>query len=174
MSTANRGSRRLVVFTGLLLAVAVACASCGATGPAAPAPKATGPLSPKATGPLSPPKTSAVMDSQYLMDVTEADPALVTYVQQRGNTAMRTLLTDGSAFCAFLHRGGGIDNAMVSVALGANSVESQTKLPRSITTYNTIESVALLTLCPSDQELVPASDRTKIRELGEELAKHAS
>ena len=166
MSTANRGSRRLVVFTGLLLAVAVACASCGATGPAAPAPKAT--------GPLSPPKTSAVMDSQYLMDVTEADPALVTYVQQRGNTAMRTLLTDGSAFCAFLHRGGGIDNAMVSVALGANSVESQTKLPRSITTYNTIESVALLTLCPSDQELVPASDRTKIRELGEELAKHAS
>ena len=40
-----------------------------------------------------------------------------------------------------------------------------------MTTFNTIESVALLTLCPSEQTLIPTSDRSKIRKLGDALAK---
>ena len=40
-----------------------------------------------------------------------------------------------------------------------------------MTTFNTIEGVALLTLCPSEQKLLPASVRTKIRNLGKSLGK---
>jgi hypothetical protein len=43
----------------------------------------------------------------------------------------------------------------------------------SVTTFNTIESVALLTLCPSEQTLVPASVRARIRNLGDALANRA-
>jgi hypothetical protein len=121
--------------------------------------------------PLTGPKTSVTKDSQYLLDVAKADSALGSYVQERGNVALRALLTDGAAFCAFLGRGGGIDNALTSVAIGARTVESQTHLPMKVVTFNTMEAVALLTLCPSEQKLIPASDRTKIRALGRALAK---
>ena len=84
---------------------------------------------------------------------------------------MRALLTDGSAFCALLRRERGIDDALVAEASGVRSTESQTHLPLSVTTFNSIESVALLTLCPSEQTLVPASVRTKIHALGKALAK---
>jgi hypothetical protein len=120
---------------------------------------------------LSPPKTSPVKDSRYLLDVTNVDPALASYVQQRGNVALRALLTDGSAFCAFLSRGGGVDAALTSVAIGAKSVEAHTHLPMKIVTFNTMEAVALLALCPSDQKLLPASDRSRIRALQRALAK---
>ena len=102
-----------------------------------------------------------------------ADPALATYEQKQGNVALRALLTDGSAFCALLQRGGGIDEALVAEADGARSTESQTFLPLSVTTFNTIESVALITLCPSEQKLLPASDRSKIRRLGDALTKRS-
>jgi hypothetical protein len=121
--------------------------------------------------PLSAPKTSPVKDSQYLLDVTKADPALGSYVQQRGNVALRALLTDGAAFCAFLSRGGGIDAALTSVAIGAKRVESTTHLPMKVVTFNTMEAVALLTFCPSDQKLLPASDRSNVRALGRALSK---
>jgi hypothetical protein len=109
-------------------------------------------------------------DEQYFTEVAEADPALMTYEQHQGNVALRALLTDGSAFCALLQRGGGIDQALVSEAVGARSQEAQTHLPLSVTTYNTMESVALLTLCPSEQVLLPATDRNRIRSLGTSLA----
>jgi hypothetical protein len=132
---------------------------------------ATGGPSWGAAKPLAGPKTSAAKDSQYLLDVAKADPALSSYVQQHGNVALRALLTDGAAFCAFLTRGGGIDAALTSVAIGARSVESQTHLPLKVVTFNTMEAVALLTLCSSDQKLIPASDRAKIRKLGRALSK---
>jgi hypothetical protein len=122
------------------------------------------------SGPLRAPKTSLAQDQAFFTDVTEADPALVTYEQQRGNVALRALLTDGAAFCALLKRGGGIDRALVDEATGARSTESTTHLPLSVTTFNTIEAVALLTLCPSEQKLLPRSDRNKIRALGRALA----
>ncbi len=155
-------------------------AACGQTGPspkgstATTHPKPTGSGSGSTTSTaLSAPKTSFTQDTKYFTYVTEADPALVTYEQQQGNVALRALLTDGSAFCALLRQGGGIDAALVAEADGARSTESQTKLPLSVTTFNTIESVALLTLCPSEQTLVPASDRTRIRNLGVALAKRS-
>jgi hypothetical protein len=123
-----------------------------------------------AAKPLTGPKTTAAKDSQYLLDVAKADPALSSYVQQHANVALRALLTDGAAFCAFLRRGGGIDAALTSVAIGARSVESQTHLPLKVVTFNTMEAVALLTLCPSEQQLVPAADRRKIRKLGRTLS----
>lgn len=110
-------------------------------------------------------------DSQYLLDVTKADPALGSYVHQHANVALRALLTDGAAFCAFLRRGGGIDATLTSVAIAAKSVESTTHLPMKVVTFNTMEAVALLTLCPSDQKLLPASDRSKVRALGRALAR---
>ena len=122
------------------------------------------------SAPLSAPKTSVAQDGQFLTKVTEVDPALATYEQKQGNVALRALLTDGSAFCAFLQRGEGIDNALASVAVGARGDEAKTHLPLSVTTFNTIEAVALLTLCSHDQKLLPASVRSKIRKLGEALS----
>lgn len=127
----------------------------------------TSPTSPK---PLAAPTASAAEDGQFLAEVTEVDPALTTYEKSAGNVALRSLLTDGSAFCAFLSRDGDLDDAMVSVAVGARQVEPQTHLPLSVTTFNAIEAVALLTFCPSLQKVVPASDMSKIRELGASLA----
>jgi hypothetical protein len=122
-------------------------------------------------GPLVGPKTSAVQDARYLTDVAAVDPDLETYIQQSGSVALHALLTDGAAFCAFLRRGGGIDNALVSVAVGARSVQSTTHLPTSVRTFNTMEAVALLTLCPGEQKLVPPSVRSKVRKLGAALDK---
>jgi hypothetical protein len=120
--------------------------------------------------PLKAPKTSAAEDGTFLTEITEADPALTTYEQKDGNVALRALLTDGSAFCAFLARGGGIDKALVEEAIGARSTESQSHLPLSVTTFNAIEAVSLLTLCPAEQSLVPATVRTKIQQLGQSLS----
>jgi hypothetical protein len=123
-----------------------------------------------ASSKLTAPKSSVASDALFLSDVTEVDPALTTYEKKSGNIALRSLLTDGSAFCAFLHRDKDIDTAMVSVAVGARQVESQTHLPLTVTTFNAVDSVALLTLCPSLESVVPASDLSKIRNLGAALA----
>lgn len=176
MSAARQSSRRITAAVGLLLAVAFWGGTSGRVGPTASAEAAT--TSPKSSGsppskPLSAPKTSFAQDGKFLTDVTEADPALVTYEQKHGNVALRALLTDGSAFCALLRRGGGLDEALVAEAEGARDTESQTNLPLSVTTFNSIEAVALLTLCPSEQKLVPASVRSKIRDLGDTLTKRS-
>jgi hypothetical protein len=126
---------------------------------------------PAASAPLRAPKTTNAQDTKFFTDVAEADPALASYEQKQENVALRALLTDGSAFCALLTRGGGLDAALVEEAMGVRGTESQTHLPLSVTTFNTIESVALLTLCPTEQKLVPASVRTKIRTLGKGLGK---
>ena len=58
---------------------------------------------------------------------------------------------------------------MTSLVVGANSEESQTHLPATVTTYNTIDAVALLKLCPAEQKLIPAADRSRIRSLAQAL-----
>jgi hypothetical protein len=140
-------------------------------------PRATASTPSTALTPLSTPKTTSAQDAKFFTSVTEADPALVTYEQEQeqeqGNVALRAHLTDGSALCALLQRGGGIDEALVAEADGARSTEAQTKLPLSVTTFNTIESVALLRLCPSEQTLVPASHRSRIRNLGDALTQRS-
>jgi hypothetical protein len=151
---------------GFLLVSLLAAALLVGVGPADSAVAAAGRSK---VAPLRAPKTTPAQDARYLTDVAKADPALESYLQSGGNVALRALLTDGSAFCAFLRRGGGIDQAMVSVAVGARSVESKTHLPSSVKTFNTVEAVALLTLCPSAQTLIPASDRSKLRKLGRAL-----
>jgi hypothetical protein len=166
---------RLVVSAFILFAVAVVVAPGSQAGAAATttSSKPTSSSEPTRSAPLSAPKTSVAQDEQFLTKVTEADSALATYEQKQGNVALRALLTDGSAFCAFLQRGAGIDNALADVAIGARGEEAKTHLPLSVTTFNSIEAVALLTLCPDDQKLLPASDRSKVRELGQALAKRA-
>ncbi len=156
----------------LLVLAGAVCRQPGPTAAAATthAPRATLNTKPE---PLTAPKTSFAQDTKFFTDVTEADPALITYEKNHGNVALQALLTDGSAFCALLKRGGGIDKALVAEAEGARSTESRTSLPLSVTTFNTIESVALLTLCPSEQKLVPASVRTRIRNLGDALGNRA-
>ena len=124
-------------------------------------------------GPLSSlkiPKTTVTQDAKYITDVTEADPAMVAYEKKEGNVALHALLTDGSAFCALLQRRGGFDQAVIDEAVGAQSVESKTSLPMSAATFNAIESVALLTLCPREMPRVPSSIRARIRRLGRQLA----
>jgi hypothetical protein len=159
-----------VVSVGTLLAVGMAAAPWAATA-AAGSTRTTGTSKTISPRPLIGPKTSPTQDTTYLSDVAKADPALASYIQARGNTALRALLTDGGAFCAFLHRGGGIDNAILSVAVGAKSVESKTHLPSKVATFNTMEAVALLTLCPTDRKLVPAAVRSRLHALAEDLAK---
>lgn len=147
-------------------------AASGGVGPATSTPTAASGT--PSTGPLVAPVTSTLQDGQFLSEVTEADPALATYEQKHGNVALRALLTDGSGFCALLHRGGGFDDALVEVAVGARSEESQTQLPLSVTTFNAIEAVALLTLCPSDRSLLPAAARARIDKLGAALGTPAT
>ncbi|MGO8861976.1 MAG: hypothetical protein ACLQRH_14590 [Acidimicrobiales bacterium] len=159
------GIRRTVLIVGLLVVTSAGGVFGGGVGSAATRPAKS------AHDRLSGPRTSPVQDTRYLADVAKADPALATYIQQEGNVALRAMLTDGSAFCAFLHRGGGIDNAILSVAIGARSVEAQTHLPSNVTTYNTMDAVALVVLCPSEQSLVPPSVRSRVRALGKALAK---
>jgi hypothetical protein len=162
----------LAVLLALLVGLAFsAWSQSGAAGAAATTTTTHGSRSTSHTKPLSAPRTSFAQDTAFFTEVTEADPALVGYEQKHGNMALQALLTDGSAFCALLKRGGGIDRALVAEAEGARSTESQTSLPLSVTTFNSIESVALLTLCPSEQRLVPAAVRSKIRHLGDQLAK---
>jgi hypothetical protein len=122
---------------------------------------------------LSPPKTSAAQDTKFFTEVGEGDSKLASYELTEGNTALRALLTAGTGFCALLKLGGGLDAALVNEAVGVRSQEPKTKLPLSVTTFNTIESVALLALCPGEEKLVPAATRAKIRHLGQQLAKHA-
>ena len=116
-------------------------------------------------------KTTVAQDQGFFTEVTKADPKLATYAQQQGNMALQALLTAGSAFCVLLKQGGGIDKALVGVAEGVRDTQSQTNFPLSVTSLNTVEAVSLLTLCPSEQRLVPASVRSKIRTLRAELAK---
>jgi hypothetical protein len=165
------GGYRTIVAVALLAALAIGTAACDGSGSALSAVTIAAANRPATnpTAPLSAPKTSPTQDARYLADVAKADDDLVTYVQAEGNVALQAMLTDGTAFCAFLHRGGGLDNALVSVAIGAKSVESQTHLPVSVKTFNTMDAVALLTLCPSEQRLVPPSVRSKIRKLGSAL-----
>lgn len=167
---------RLIPWLCLVLTVSVSASACGSAESARTAPSNSPhkPSLPRPSAPLSAPKASVAQESQYLTDVTEVDPALETYVRQQSDVALRTFLTDGSAFCAFLKHGGGIDTAMVSVAIGARSVESKTHLPLTVKTFNAVDAVALLALCPAEQQLVPASDRARIRNLDSALAKHAS
>jgi hypothetical protein len=121
------------------------------------------------SGKLHAPKTSTSQDARYLTDVADADSDLVSYVNQYGNPALRGMLDDGLAFCALLRRGGGLDNALVNEAEGARADEKSTHLPLSVHTFNTLESVALVDLCPAEQSLVPASVRTKLRQLTGDL-----
>lgn len=160
----------------LLFALALVAGACGssarssAVGATTSTPTSTPAAASSPASPLSAPKTSPAEDALFLTDVTKADPALASYEQTEGTVALRALLTDGSTFSAFLQQGGGVDNALVDLAVGARSVEEQTHLPSSVTTFNAIEAVALLTLCPSEQKLLPTSNRTKIRDLGDALA----
>jgi hypothetical protein len=158
--TVRRVRRRVAAASISLLAVG-ALGSTSAPGSAA--------VAASKSKPLTAPRSTPAQDAQYLTDVAKADPALATYLQKEGNEGLRAVLTDGSAFCAFLRRGGGIDSAMVSLAVGARGVESTTHLPSTVRTYNTVEAVALVALCPAELRLVPAPDRTKIRKLGKAL-----
>lgn len=139
--------------------------------PAAGAAATTTTTSGKSSAPLRAPKTTVEQDSKFFSEVTEADPSLENYEQKQGNVALEALLTDGAAFCALLKHGGGIDQALVAEAQGVRDTETQTSLPLSVTTFNAIESVALLTLCPSEQRLVPASVRSKLKRLRSHLSK---
>jgi hypothetical protein len=172
-----RWHSRGVIVSGLLVVVAAVGAGAWASnghdgGAGSPGTTTSNPAHSTSTSStkLSAPRDTAVQDGRYLADVTEADPALVTYEKSDGNVALRSLLTDGSAFCAFLQRDGDIDGAMVSVAEGAQQDESETHLPLSVTTFNAVDAVALLTLCPSLEKVVPASDMVKIRALGATLS----
>jgi hypothetical protein len=167
----TRGRRTSAAMLGLFTTALCVVAGSPATIAAAAPTEST--KSPRVSAPLVAPKTSYAQDAKYMTDVTLADPALASYEQKRGNVALRALLTDGSAFCALVKRGGGIDEALVAEATGARSTESQTHLPLSVRTFNTVEAVALLRLCPTEQRMVPSSVRTKIRSLGNALAKHS-
>ena len=162
-------TRRVAASTALLLIVGAGTTSCGSTKGTASRSTAPAPTA-GASSPSSAPKTSTAADSQYYVDLATADPSLSSYVDGQSNVALRALLTDGVAFCDFLYRGSGIDNAMMSVAAGANGVESSTHLPMSVKTFNSIDAAALLALCPSAQKLIPVSDQASLRQLAKALA----
>jgi hypothetical protein len=169
------GRRVVMGAIGVLVAVGVLSISYASSWSSSAAVTKRPPAGPPSGAPhslparLSAPKTSTAADGKFFIDLAQADPNLASYVDARGNVALRALLTDGSAFCAFLHNGGGVDNAMTSVVIGARSVEPQTHLPMTVATFNAIDAVALLTLCPTEQTLLPRADQARIRKLGEAL-----
>lgn len=161
----------------LLLTLAVVAGACGGASAASPSPTSTPSTTRTASegeAPLVGPKTTPAQDTEYITDVTKADAHLASYAQQQGDVALQAMLTDGAGFCAFLRREGAIDKAILDTALGAKSLESETHLPYSVTTFNTLEAVALLTLCPAEQSLVPSSVRAKIHRLGSALGRPAA
>jgi hypothetical protein len=111
------------------------------------------------------PRASTAQEARYLTDAAAVDSDLVAYVNTYGNVALRGMIADGLGFCGFLRRDKGIDAALVDVAEGARGDESTTHLPLSVHTFNTLESLALVDLCPGEQHLVPSSVRTKLRQL---------
>ena len=157
---------------GLAAIAAAAVTGCASShtagGPSTAHPSTTHP-STTTGGPLVAPQTSTAEDAQYLTDLARVDPGLSSYVSADQQVALKALLTDGAALCAFLHRGGGIDSAMSSVAVGARGVEAQTHLPLSVTTFNAIDAVALVDLCPSDVAMLPAADQGRITQLAAQL-----
>ena len=127
-----------------------------------------------AEGPLEAPKTSSLEDVNYFNDLAKVDPGLATYVNTWSDVALRALITDGSAFCAFLDRDKSVDDAMTSLVMGARSIESQSHLPMSVKTFNAVDAVALVALCPGEVKLLPPEDRAKVRHLGVVLGKGAN
>jgi hypothetical protein len=162
----NTSRTRTLVAIVVVAALAGGCSASG--GHAAARPTTT------TDGPLVAPKTSYTEDTQYFQDLARVDPGLSSYVESSEGAALQALLTDGAALCAFLKRGGGIDNAMESVVIGAKSVESKTHLPTSVTTFNAIDAVALIDLCPSEQKLLPSADRGHIESLSKLLTEPSS
>jgi hypothetical protein len=118
---------------------------------------------------VSDPSPSVLEDGQFLAEVSEVDPTLASYEKTSGNLALASLLNAGTAFCGFLGRDRDLDTAMVSVAVGAQHQETASHLPLSVTTFNTIDSLALLSLCPSLQSMVPSSVRARIHQLGSSI-----
>jgi hypothetical protein len=169
-------NRRSSFLCSCAIAIGLIAAGCssggrpGASRPSASRPIASAPATTVA-GRLEAPKASATQDDAYFRDLATVDRSLTAYVGSEQGVALRALLTDGAAFCGFLDRGGGIDNAMESVVVGANSVEVQTHLPRSIATFNAIDAAALIALCPDEQRLIPKTDVEHIQELEQVLAK---
>jgi hypothetical protein len=158
-------ARRRLAVASVACSLGLGLASCGSSSPAAGPTTTAG-----ATSASTAPEDSVAADTAYYTDLATADPALSTYVDADSKVALRALLTDGVAFCDFLYRGGGVDKAMISVAAGASSDESATHLPRSIRTFNAIDSAALIALCPAAQRLLPPSDQASIRQLSKALA----
>ena len=154
-----------VTAIGLTVAGCSSSSHPGASRPVASAPPTT------AVGRLEAPKSTPTQDDAYFRDMATIDQSLSTYVTSEQGVALQALLTDGAAFCAFLKRSGGIDNAMESVVIGANSVEAQTHLPRSVSTFNAIDAAALIALCPDEQRLIPKTALQHIHELEQVLAK---
>jgi hypothetical protein len=126
-----------------------------------------------AGGRLVAPRTSYAQDTAYFEDLAKVSPSLSSYVTAHQEVALQALLTDGSAFCAFLARGGGVDTAMESVVVGARNVEGETHLPLSVATFNAIDAVALVTLCPKEQTLIPPVDQAHVKALDRSLSGEA-
>jgi hypothetical protein len=159
-------NRRTLVALVLCAGLAGGCSA--SVGQSAAIPKAP------ASGPLVAPRASYAQDTDYFQDLAKVDPSLTSYVESKQGVALQALLTDGAAFCAFLKRGGGVDDAMESVVIGANSVESRTHLPESVTTFNALDAVALVDLCPGEQALLPSADRAHIESLSKSLSEPSS
>lgn len=157
----------------LLIGAAAGCSSAsGTTRAAAAPPTGRAASTPSPAGPggsLQAPKTTPLQDTRYLSDLARTDPSLESYVNANGDVALKALITDGSAFCAFLQRDGTIDDAMTSVAIGANGVESETHLPMSVQTFNAMDAVALIDLCPTEQKLLPPASRQHVQALQKSL-----
>jgi hypothetical protein len=124
----------------------------------------------RTSAPLVAPTVTSGESFAFFQDLSRVDPSLSSYVNSNQSVALRSLITDGAAFCAFLRRGGDVDDAMASVVVGAKSVESETHLPISVKTFNAVDAVALVDLCPKEQTLLPAADRSHIRSLTQSLS----
>jgi hypothetical protein len=162
------GRARIIISTKTLVAVVVCAALAG--GCSSSAGQSAARSKAPANGPLVAPRTSYAQDTRYFQDLARVDPSLSSYVDSEQGVALQALLTDGSAFCAFLKRGGGVDDAMESVVIGARSLESRTHLPTSVATFNAIDAVALVDLCPAEQRLLPSADQARIESLSKSLS----
>jgi hypothetical protein len=150
---------RLPITGAAVLALVLASASsCGASKPAASTPTT-----------VAHPTYTSAQQKNYFQDLKESVPSLTPYVDQHGNVALTTLLAFGAGYCNLLQNGDDPSAAVSSLQSQAENLTSKTGFTGSQSTYETIATDALISLCPSEQSWLTPDEQAQLQQVRHNL-----